>query len=329
MKIGAILPHCQIFGGNRRYMELGSVFIKRGIDFTIYSKKGQICDWFDFKGKIEGWKNIKADYILCGDPPSFGILPQATGKVFIYVQAGGGYIMGSKWAGGGYISLYGKYPFIANHRIFLKDFPKAHLVEGGVNTEFFKPNLAVPKLDKSCPTDLTWKEQNPISYRLNPALLEEIDKIIKKFKEKKPRVLYYNRGSKGGDYIKSQLADLDTIELVGFQGLNNNDLLKLYQSADFFVSWESRDGWPNTAVEALSCGLTVVGSGFNCQPFIDNVTIVKSLRQFFMDKDSFTVEKKYHSMEKFSWERVADKLLELFAQKHKEQKKNYHQEWIR
>lgn len=291
MKIGAIIPHCQIFGGNRRYLELGNCFIKRGIDFTIYAKKPN-CDWFDFKGKIEGWKNIKADYILCGDPPSFGILPQTTGKIFIYVQAGGGYIMGSKWAKGGYISLYGKYPFIANHRIFLKDFPKAHLIEGGVNTKFFKPNLAVPKSDK-------------------------------------PRVLYYNRGSKGGEYIKSQLADLDTIELVGFQGLNNNELLKLYQGADFFISWESRDGWPNTAVEALSCGLTVVSSGFNCQPFINNVTIVKSLRQFFMDKDNFIVEKKYCSMERFSWEKVADKLLELFAQRHKEQKKNYHEEWIR
>ncbi|GAH16484.1 unnamed protein product, partial [marine sediment metagenome] len=91
----------------------------------------------------------------------------------------------------------------------------------------------------------------------------------------------------------------------------------------------SRDGWPNTAVEALACGLTVVGSGFNCQPFINNVTIVKSLRQHFMDKDNLVAPKKYYSMEGFSWERVADKLLELFAQRHKEQKKNYHEEWIR
>jgi len=295
MKVGAILPHCEIYGGNRRYMELGNVFIKRGIDFTIYSKKGQVCDWFDFKGKIEGWKNIKADYILCGDPPSFGILPAVTGKIFIYVQAGGGYIMGSKWAKGGYISVYGQYPFIANHRIFLQDFPKAHLIEGGVNTEFFKPSTVFSVKDITKPA----------------------------------KVLYYNRGSKGGDYIKSQLADLDTIELVGFQGLNNDDLLKLYQSADFFVSWESRDGWPNTAAEALACGLVVVGSGFNCQPFIDNVTVVTSLRQYFMDKDNLIVERKYHSMERFSWERVADKLLELFAQRHKEQKKNYHEEWTR
>lgn len=291
MKIGAILPHVQKFGGVRRYLELGNCFIKRGIDYTIYARKPS-CDWFDFKGKIEGWKNIKADYILCGDTPSFGILPEAKGKIFIHVQAGGGYIDGSKWAKGGYISLYGKYPFIANNRIFLKDFPKCHIVEGGVNIEFFKP----PE--------------------------EPVNNI-------KPRVLFYNRNSKGGDYIKSQLADLDTIELVGFQGLNNNSLLKLYQSGDFFISWESRDGWPNTAAESLACGLTVVGNGFNCQSFIDKIIVIKSLRQFFMDKDNLIAPKKYYSMEKFSWERVADQLLELFAQKHKEQKKNYHEEWTR
>ncbi len=288
MKIGAILPHCQIFGGNRRYLELGNCFIKRGIDFTIYARKRQSCDWFDFKGKIEDWKNIKADYILCGDPPSFGILPQAKGKIFIHVQAGGGYIMGSEWAKGGYISVYGKYPFIANHRVFLKYFPKAHIVEGGVNTEFFSPSAAM-------------REENI-----------------------KPRVLYYNRGSKGGDYIKSQLAELDTIELVGFQGLNNNDLLRLYQSANFFVGWESRDGWPNTTVEALACGLRVVGNGFNCQPFIDGVTVVTSLKQFFMDADSLKERNKPYSMERFSWERVADKLLDLFSQSHKEQRHQHH-----
>ncbi len=281
MKIGAILPHVQKFGGCRRYLELGNCFIKRGIDYTIYARKPS-CDWFDFKGKIEDWKNIKADYVLCGDTPSFGILPQVKGKIFIHVQAGGGYIMGSTYAKGGYISLYGKYPFIANHRVFLKYFPKAHIVEGGVNTEFFKPDPAVTKSDK-------------------------------------PRVLYYNRGSKGGDYIKSQLADLDTIELVGFQGLNNNDLLKMYQSGDFFVSWESRDGWPNPAAESLACGLRVVGNGFNCQPFIDGVTVVKSLRQFFMDPDNLKERNGHYSMERFSWERVADKLLDLFSQTHKEQ----------
>ena len=66
-----------------------------------------------------------------------------------------------------------------------------------------------------------------------------------------------------------------------------------------------------------------------CAKTIDKIIIVKSLRQFFMDKDNLIAEKKYHSMEKFSWERVADQLLELFAQRHKEQKKNYHEEWIR
>jgi len=288
VKIGAILPHLQCFGGVRRFLELGNVFVDRGIDYTIFARKSHTCDWFDFKGKVMDCSKIKADYVIVSYPPDFSVLGRVEGKVFVYVIVGGKYIEP-------YNRIYGTYPFIINNRVFKKWYPKAHLVEGGVNTEFFKPST-----------------------------IFEIRDITKPKK-----VLYYNKDSKGGDYIKSQLADLDTIELVGFQGLNNNNLLKMYQSGDFFVSWESREGWSNPSAEALACGLTVVTNGFNCQPFIDKVIVTTDLRKFFMDSNNLVAQKRYYSMEQFSWEKVADKLLELFAQRHKEQKKNYHTEWTK
>lgn len=35
-----------------------------------------------------------------------------------------------------------------------------------------------------CPTDLTWKEKNRASYRFNRKLLDEVNKTIKKYKDK-------------------------------------------------------------------------------------------------------------------------------------------------
>ena len=252
MKIGAILPHLGIYGGVRVFLELGNIYANRGIDYTVFSKKGKRCSWFKCNFPIKNWDRIEADYILIADPPSFGVLPKVKGKIFIYVIAGGYFL-------DGYKQVYGKYPFILNNRVFSKYFPDGHIVEGGVNTEWFRP--------------------------------------------KKRKVLFYDdpRPCKGSDYIREQLSEIDNIELVGLSGLSNKEIAEAYQRGDYFVSWESREGWSNPSAEAIASGLTVVTNGVNCEPFSNRVITVKNLREFFIDP-----------MRDLSWEKVARKLLEVF-----------------
>ena len=257
MKIGAILPHLGIYGGIRYFLEIGNVFADRGMDYTVFSNQGQECSWFKCNFPIKNWDKIEADYIIIADPPSFKILPTVKGKVFIYVIAGGHFLQG-------YQTLYGQYPFILNNKVFSQYFPDSHLVEGGVNTKWFRP--------------------------------------------KKRKVLFYDdpRPCKESAYIKKQLSGLNSVELVGLKGLNNEEIAKAYQKGDYFVSWESREGWSDTAAEAIASGLTVVTNGVNCEPFRDRVIIVENLRDFFTDP-----------MKEFSWERIADKLLEIFEGEYK------------
>lgn len=40
---------------------------------------------------------------------------------------------------------------------------------------------------KPCPTDLTWKERNPYSYRFDVESLTKLEKAIKKFKKEKSK----------------------------------------------------------------------------------------------------------------------------------------------
>lgn len=280
MTIGNVLPHLGTFGGVRRFLELGSIFVGRGIDFTIFSASDQKCNWFDYKGKIRDWSKIKADNVIIGDTPSLRVAPRVQGKVFVYVIVGGDY-------GKGYRSVYGKYPFILNNRVFRKQFPKGHLAEGGVNTNFFRPP----------------RQKRIVS-----------DKV---------RVLYYSekRKFKGREYIKTALTGIDGVELIGLSGLNNEQLLEAYHNADFLVTWESRPGWNNMASEAIASGLTVVTNGINCEPFIDKVIKVNDLRKFFSNPENRKIRKP-GSMEEFSWEKVADRLLQIF--KHYSHPKHKH-----
>lgn len=263
------MPHLGNYGGVRRFLEIGNEFIKKKIPYTVFSANESKCSWFNFKGVIKSWSNIEADYILIGDTPSFRILPEVKGKIFIYVIAGGHFLTG-------YQKIYEKYPFIVNNRIFLKYFPTAHSIEGGVNIQNFKPT--------------------------RPAAIS--DRI---------KVLYYDsrRTFKGSNYIRAQLAGINGVTLFGLRGLNNKELVRVYQNGDFLVAWESREGWCNMAAEAVASGLTVVTNGANCEPFRDKVIIVKDLRKFFSNPHNRKI-RKHGSMEEFSWERVTDQLLKLF-----------------
>jgi len=253
MKIGAILPHLGAVGGVRRFLELGNVFTKRGIDYTIFCDDSQRCGWFKCNFKIKDWSAIEADYILIGDPPSFKVLDEVKGKIFIYVLAAGKYTPA-------YQEVYSRYPFIVINKTSLKRFPDAYVTEVGVNTDWFKP--------------------------------------------KKRKVLFYDDGRmiKNAAYIKEQLDGLDNVELIGLKDLDNGQLRAAYQKGDYFVAWESRGGGTcNTAAEAIASGLTVVTNGVNTEPYADRVIKVDNLREFFTDP-----------MKEFSWERIADKLLEIF-----------------
>jgi len=126
--------------------------------------------------------------------------------------------------------------------------------------------------------------------------------------EGKIRVLYYaGRGRiKGEETIVEALKDIDRVTLIPLKDIPNADLPGLYSSADYFVSWESRPGWSNTAAEALSCGLTVVTNGRNCEPFVKfciQLSSVTELTEFFGGP-----------MNEFDWKVVCEKLLELWKE---------------
>ena len=53
MNLGVVLPCTLLYGGVKRFMELGNIFIEMGHRFTVYSPDAQQPDWFDFKGEVK------------------------------------------------------------------------------------------------------------------------------------------------------------------------------------------------------------------------------------------------------------------------------------
>jgi hypothetical protein len=91
MEIGAILPHTKLFGGVRRYLELGNVLVSRGHGFHLFTPDGEGPRWFRFAGQMHalpGLDTVTLDALITSEEV---FLPQlsashAPAKVFYVIN---------------------------------------------------------------------------------------------------------------------------------------------------------------------------------------------------------------------------------------------------
>ena len=55
MRLGVLLPHTKLYGGVKRFLELGNIFVEKGHDFCVYTPDATPPDWFSYKGRM-AWK---------------------------------------------------------------------------------------------------------------------------------------------------------------------------------------------------------------------------------------------------------------------------------
>lgn len=60
MILGVLLPHTKLYGGVKRFLELGNVFVKKGHRFIVFTPDGAAPTWFDFKGEMSTFDRIKS-----------------------------------------------------------------------------------------------------------------------------------------------------------------------------------------------------------------------------------------------------------------------------
>src|SRR5512140_1831567 len=69
-RISLFLPHVGVFGGVRRYLELGNAWQARGFDVTLYHPDGTAPDWLPFRGRVAplaAAPEATADLAFCSD----------------------------------------------------------------------------------------------------------------------------------------------------------------------------------------------------------------------------------------------------------------------
>jgi len=251
MRISLFLPHVGVYGGVRRFIELGNVWTADGHEVVLYHPEGAPPAWLPFAGRtapLAEAAGARADLAFCGDRHTLpALLASPAARRIYYCVIEKDPAAGAAIAAGAALA--------ANSSPLRASLERRHRVSvidgiGGIDAGRFQPDPA----------------QRP-GDRL---------RILLNGRRSRPK--------KGTDLILAALRGLAAAgrapEIVLFDTVapgepdpregaplppgaryvldpSQAELAALYQSAHVFVAAERKAGWCNTALEAMACGAAV------------------------------------------------------------------------
>ena len=325
-KIGVILPNCRLFGGVKRFFELGEIFIRKGHQMYIFTPDGIGPDWFQFSGTVDKLDNLFQYHLtlLFITEPVFLINlvnAQAALKVFYHV--------GPRASLSGVLKHKDIYIFSNSTNMYVYDKKKY-----GIETIKAIGGVHIPETAKDISSD-----QNPFTIMCYGRLARKgkgtniVVKAAERLYKKGLPVKLLLFDSPLDDKGRKQLLDFKPklpFEFIIDHPVNEN--AALFKRANVFVAVEKKGGWSNTAAEALASGVPLIASNTGTNDFLeDNVTGIKVWRHSYFVKrailklmQNIPLQKTFakqgrEKMRAFSWNTLADFILH-FIEKHKKEK---------
>jgi len=323
--IAVLLPHLGVYGGIRRFLELGSVWTRRGhrVALLVPPDRATETPWLPFPGEVGTSDRLKTggpwDVVISPDPDLFlGALEPDTSDRALHVF----YAVLEKAPGAPFAWRRADLVLANSSGMlrYLKDRGvRAVGVPGGVNTSFFAPPERDPRLVLA---------RAPLRFLV-------YGRLSRKRKGSKSAVYAISQACRAaGVFAEVVLFDappkgtevpaLDApprISLAWALHPTQEDLRELYRDTDIFVSAERRAGWCNTAAEAMACGTAVVCTRSGTEDFaVDGETasvsrwpwawaIARRIRPLLDVQVRMRLARNgYQKIQEFSWERTADRV---------------------
>ncbi|HUW23786.1 MAG TPA: glycosyltransferase family 4 protein [bacterium] len=322
MKIAAILPHVEVFGGVRRYIEIGNNFIKRGHSFRIYHSDGSRPTWLEFSGETRPVEQVtleENDIVISSDYSVLNYLERAKAnkKIFYCLLE---HKNNQKVCINRKLLVMGNSTGICD---MLRRKYRRECIEGigGINSEIFHP--VETKKDNHQIKILCYGR----IYKKRKGI-QKVVKAVELLNKRYPslRLLLFDTPV-GNPRLDARQMLHTRVPVTFYTALPQERMAELYSQADIFVSAEKRAGWSNPCAEAMACKVPVVCSPSGTRDFAaDGETalvfrfrypflIAKKIRRLIEDKNlrERITEQGYRKIQQYTWSNLVDKLEKEFT----------------
>jgi len=322
MKIAALLPHVEVFGGVRRYIEVGNALIRRGHRFVLFTPAGAKPDWLDFRGEVKAFEAIPSEEFEVGICSEYSILPQfdrlkAGTKFFYFVLESH---KGEKAVARRDYHFLGSSEGICR-RIERKYGRRCFRAPGGINPEIFFPLPRQPGREfKILCYGRIYKKRKGI---------RQVIKAAEKLHQKNPhlRLIFFD-SMVGEDKRDPRPLVRTFVPHEFYLDLPQNRMAWLFSQADIFVSGERRAGWANTAAEAMACRLPVVCTPSGSRdfavhnetalvvPFAHPFLLHRQIKRLLEDPElrERLAKAGHRKIGEFTWDALAERLEAIFQE---------------
>ena len=325
LRIAALLPHTEVFGGVRRYIEIGNEFVRRGHEFTLFTPSGEPPSWLPFQGRslaFAALPSLEFDVGLCSESSILDRFDglRASGKYFYFVLEG--HKLEREVVRRGFL-------FLGNSEGLCRRIERRYGVvcrraPGGVNTEIFHPLDPAERPDRP-PGEFSVLCYGRVTKRRKGIPL--VIKAVERLRRRHPglRLVFFD--SLVGEDRRDPRPLIKTSVPHEFHlDLPQSRMAWLFGRADAFVSAEKRAGWANTAAEAMACRLPIVctpsgsrdfalpGETALVVPFRSPYFIARALRRLIEDRSlaGRLAEAGFRKIGEFTWPSLAARLESYF-----------------
>lgn len=262
LAMGVILPHTKIFGGVKRFLELGKAFTQHGNEFIVFTPEGTTPDWY--RGSCRGEKlsnlpHYQLDALFFTQVEFLSDLLNANAKLKILYHIGPRVILNR----------------VLKHKEIIILANSSNMFELDKRKYGIKPvkaygGIHIPELN-----EVKRHEDEPFKVMA-------YGRLSRKGKGTSLVVKACEKLYRKGYNVKLLLFDspidqasLEKIEnfrcKVPFEFIVNHpvqDNHELFNRADVFVAAEKKGGWSNTAAEALASGIPLIGTSIGTKDFL-------------------------------------------------------------
>lgn len=319
MRIALFLPHVGVFGGVRRFIELGNCWVGAGHEVVLFHPEGGPPGWLPFAGRTAPLADAAAegsDLAFCADPHTLGDFlahPTARRVYYVVIESDPGLARAAAAPG---VLLAANSGALRRTVARATGRPVLDGV-GGIRTDRFR---AEPARRAAAPLRVLLNGRRSRPKKGTDLVLAALRGLAGRVPEFE--VVLFDHVDEHNRQDPRDGAPLPSNARFVLNP-SQDDLVALYQSAHVFVAAERKAGWCNTALEALACGCALVCTRSGTRDFARNgenalvvlrhpFTLRRALRRVLADAElrARLAAAGPASAAPWAWGRLAAKLLE-------------------